>query len=303
MRVAGERRWIAAEDAGLYRDALGTASPAGVPDAFLAPVSEPLPTLFRRFARHHGPFLSADVAARFDLLGGQVEPVLRVLEVESVLIRGEIRPGGAELDWCDSEVLRRLKRRNLARLRDEVAAVDTQTLAAFLPVWHELGSDRGGVERLTEVEGRLIGIETKLNNLLSPLRDIGVAVGQKVCVFGFWCVSVNDVLWAIEHGKRIIGLAALEKAVNKILDPIINKITGPLRSAFPTVLDYPEFDLELPDQTALLDKINVWDGIIIALRELLRTPTIFQCAESDGVLEDTRVSGERQHDVGAANGE
>ena len=32
VRIAGEERWIAAEDAGLYRDALGVPPPGGLPD-------------------------------------------------------------------------------------------------------------------------------------------------------------------------------------------------------------------------------------------------------------------------------
>ncbi len=155
IRLGGEPRWIAAEDAGLYRDALGVAIPPGVPDAFLSPVADPMPQLLRRFARHHGPFLSRQPAERFQLRLAQVEPVLQNLEHQGVLVRGEIRPGGAELDWCDAEVLRRIKRRNLARLRDEVAAVDGAALALFLPGWQGLQHDRAGPERLEEVIGQL----------------------------------------------------------------------------------------------------------------------------------------------------
>ena len=155
IRVAGEPRWIAAEDAGLYRDALGAAPPTGLPDAFLAPVERPLEWLLKRFARHHGPFLTRDPADRLGLRQAQVDAVLRVLETDGVLLRGEVRPGGAELDWCDAGVLRRLKRRNLARLRDEVAAVDTPALAAFLPAWHGVHDKRQGTERLIEVVGQL----------------------------------------------------------------------------------------------------------------------------------------------------
>ena len=39
VRIAGEERWIAAEDAGLYRDALGVPPPGGLPDAYLEPVA------------------------------------------------------------------------------------------------------------------------------------------------------------------------------------------------------------------------------------------------------------------------
>jgi ATP-dependent Lhr-like helicase len=155
VKLAGETRWIATEDAGLYRDALGVATPPGIPDAFLKPVDAPLERLFRRYARHRGPFLTRDVAARFELRPAQVTPVLTLLEKAGVLVRGEIRPGGAELDWCDAEVLRRLKRRNLAQLRDEVAAVGTPAFASFLPRWHGVDDERQGMERLREVIGQL----------------------------------------------------------------------------------------------------------------------------------------------------
>ena len=176
LKVAGEKRWIAAEDAGLYRDALGCATPPGVPDTFLVPVERPLETLLRRWARHHGPFLAADPAARFDLRVEQVTEVLQRLEASGVLDYGEIRPGGVQPDWCDAEVLRRLKRRNLARLRDEVAAVDTPALALFLPAWHGIGGRGSGPERLTEVISQLQDYPlpwSLLNTVLLPARVPG----------------------------------------------------------------------------------------------------------------------------------
>ena len=38
VRIAGEERWLAIEDAGRVRDALGVALPVGVPEAFTEPV-------------------------------------------------------------------------------------------------------------------------------------------------------------------------------------------------------------------------------------------------------------------------
>ena len=55
VRVAGEQRLIAAEDAGRYRDALGAMPPGGLPEAFLEADEEPLHSLLRRFARSRGP--------------------------------------------------------------------------------------------------------------------------------------------------------------------------------------------------------------------------------------------------------
>ncbi|MEL7447812.1 MAG: DEAD/DEAH box helicase [Pseudomonadota bacterium] len=181
VRVAGEQRWIAAEDAGLYRDALGVATPAGIPEAFLDAVDRPMPTLLRRYARHRGPFLTREPAARFDLQPSQVEPVLTALETDGVLVRGEIRPGGLELDWCDSEVLRRLKRRNLAALRDEVAAVDTASLALFLPAWQGVGDENRGQERLLEAIASLQDLPVPwslLSTVILPARVPGFRVEQ-----------------------------------------------------------------------------------------------------------------------------
>ena len=42
VRIAGEERWVAVEDAGRLRDALGVPPPVGVPEAFLEPVGDPL---------------------------------------------------------------------------------------------------------------------------------------------------------------------------------------------------------------------------------------------------------------------
>ncbi|MDQ4089451.1 MAG: DEAD/DEAH box helicase, partial [Actinomycetota bacterium] len=58
VRIAGESRLIAAEDAGRYRDALGVQTPPGLPEVFLAPVDDPLGSLLARYARTHGPFHS-----------------------------------------------------------------------------------------------------------------------------------------------------------------------------------------------------------------------------------------------------
>ncbi|HEV2086988.1 MAG TPA: DEAD/DEAH box helicase, partial [Cryptosporangiaceae bacterium] len=67
VRIAAEERWIAIEDAGRVRDALGTALPVGVPEAFTEPVRDPLGDLVSRYARTHGPFRVAECAARLGL--------------------------------------------------------------------------------------------------------------------------------------------------------------------------------------------------------------------------------------------
>ncbi len=134
-RIAGEERWIAVEDVARYRDGVGVAPPPGVPAAFLAPVAGALDGLLARFARSHGPFTGAEPARRWGLPAGVVEDALHRLVQAGTLLAGEFRPGGAEREYCDPEVLRLLRRRSLARLRREVEPVDTVVLARFLPAW------------------------------------------------------------------------------------------------------------------------------------------------------------------------
>jgi ATP-dependent helicase Lhr and Lhr-like helicase len=137
VRVVGEERLIAAEDAGRYRDALGAMPPSGLPEAFLESGEEPLRSLVARFARSRGPFTTREANEHF---GRDVEPELRALERAEQLVRGELRPGGTEREWCDPEVLRRLRRASLAALRREVEPVEQATIGRFLPSWH--GIDR-----------------------------------------------------------------------------------------------------------------------------------------------------------------
>jgi ATP-dependent helicase Lhr and Lhr-like helicase len=151
MRIGGEERWIASEDAGLYRDALGAVPPGGLPAVFLEEVDEPLLRLARRYARTHGPFTTREPSDRY---GVDFGPVLRELERGGQLVRGELRPGGSEREWCDPDVLRRLRRASLASLRKEVEPAEQRALARFLPAWQGVdGAPPGGagVDRLREM--------------------------------------------------------------------------------------------------------------------------------------------------------
>ncbi len=158
LRVAGEERWIAADDAGLYRDALGAVPPGGLPEAFTADVPDALRRLVHRYSRTHGPFTTDEVRARY-----RVDPssALAELERDGDVVRGELRPGGVEREWCDPEVLRRLRRASLAALRKEIEPADQRALATFLPSWQ--GVDRhpptgAGIDRLREVLVPLQGL-------------------------------------------------------------------------------------------------------------------------------------------------
>ncbi len=164
VRIARAAHYIAAEDAGLYRDALGVVPPSGLPAAFLEPVEDPLRELAARHARTHGPFTTAELRERY---GVDPSSALRELEAAGTIVRGELRPAShplaraGEPEWCDAEVLRRLRRASLAVHRREIEAAERRALAAFLPSWQ--GVDRhsaagAGIERLREALVPLQGL-------------------------------------------------------------------------------------------------------------------------------------------------
>jgi ATP-dependent helicase Lhr and Lhr-like helicase len=158
VRLGGEERWVDAADAGLYRDALGAVPPGGLPAVFLEDVPDALMRVARRYGATHGPFTVADLRERY---GVDFAAPLAELERAGVLVRGELRPGGSEREWCDPEVLRRLRRASLAALRKEVEPVDQRALARFLPSWQNVDrhSPAGaGIDRLREALVALQGL-------------------------------------------------------------------------------------------------------------------------------------------------
>jgi ATP-dependent helicase Lhr and Lhr-like helicase len=146
-------RWgealVAAEDAGRYRDAIGVMPPSGLPDSFLEGGPDSLRQLVQRFARGRGPFTTAQASAAF---GVDVEDVLFALERDEALVRGELRPGGTEREWCDPDVLRRLRRASLAALRREVEPAEQAAFGRFLPSWH-------GIDRRASLREALVPLQ------------------------------------------------------------------------------------------------------------------------------------------------
>ncbi len=158
VRIGGEERYVAGEDAGLYRDALGVPPPPGLPETFLEDHPDAMRALVRRYARTHGPFPTTQLASRY---GVDPTPALRELEREGALVRGELLPGGSEREWCDAEVLRRVRRASLAHLRREVEPADRDRFARFLPSWQNVDAHRpagAGPDRLRDALVPLQGV-------------------------------------------------------------------------------------------------------------------------------------------------
>ncbi|WP_129773657.1 ATP-dependent helicase [Streptomyces sp. L-9-10] len=195
VRIGGADHWAAIEDAGRLRDALGTALPVGVPEAFTEPVKDPLGDLLARFARTHGPFTSNAAAERFGLGPAVTDGALQRLAASSRVVQGEFHPSGIGQEWCDATVLRRLRRRSLAALRQELEPVAPAALAAFLPQWQHLnGNSLRGIDGLARAVEQVQGAPvpaSALEKLILPSRVSGYtpALLDEMTTTG-------EVLWA-----------------------------------------------------------------------------------------------------------
>ncbi|MDC0674333.1 Lhr family helicase [Nannocystis radixulma] len=202
VKLGGAWRFIAAEDAGRYRDALGVVSPPGLPGAFLEAVEDPLADLVARHARTHGPFRVEWLARRFALGPALIVGALRRLAARGKLVEGEFIPGGAGLEWCDAEVLRRLKRMSLARLREEVEPVEPEVLGRFLLAWQGIGGEREGPDAVLQAIEQLQGAAIPASVLESEVLPARVA-NYRATDLDVWC-GAGDVVW---RGVRALGQA------------------------------------------------------------------------------------------------
>ena len=157
IRLAGQAAWAAVEDAARLRDALGCQLPPGVPAAFAEPVEDPLGDVVGRYARTHGPFAASVAAGALGLPVSVVEEVLSRLTRQDRVTKGVFWTAGSP-EWVDTEVLRRLKRRSLARLRQQVEPVEPAAVGRLLVAWHQVEeSPSAGAGALLSTVARIQG--------------------------------------------------------------------------------------------------------------------------------------------------
>jgi ATP-dependent Lhr-like helicase len=258
VRIAGEERWTAIEDAGRVRDALGVPLPVGVPETFTEPVPDPLGDLLLRHARTHGPFRAAEAAARFGLGVAVVSGVLDRLVGIGRLVRGELRPAalatghGEGTEYCDAEVLRRLRRASLARLRSEVEPVEQRALGRFLPAWQGVqvapGGRRGRMRRAPGADDVLGVVEqlagaplpaSALESLILPARLPGYtpALLDELTAAG-------EVSWTgcgpLAGVDGWLALAPTDVADLLLPEPELDLVATPLHRALLSALGRPD---------------------------------------------------------------
>ena len=201
VTIGGVPRVAAIEDAARLLDALGTALPVGIPNAFLESVADPLGDLVARFARTHGPFIAEAVAGRFGIGIAVARHTLQRLESAGRLSSGFFLPqsspgasGRDESEWCDTEVLRRLRMRSLAALRGTVEPVPPEAFARFLPSWQHITRPLEGIDGVATVIEQLAGVPIPASaweSLVLPSRvaDYAPAMLDELTATG-------EVLWS-----------------------------------------------------------------------------------------------------------
>ena len=299
VKIAGERRWVAIEDAGRLRDALGAGLPVGVPEAFTEPVADPLGDLLARYARTRGPFPAPAPARRLGLGVAVVTAVLERMTGAGRLAKGELRPSdapplpgdtapeggpGPGIDYCDAEVLRRIRRGSLARLRAEVEPVEPAALGRFLPSWHGIGGRRRrapGPDDVLGVVEQLAGAPIPASaweSLVLPVRLPGY---QPALLDEL--TSAGEVTWTgcgtLSGGDGWLALAPTDVADLMLPDPEEDLADTPLHRALREALDgggalffrqladragaiLRDADEKLPDDPATVEALwdLVWAG-------------------------------------------
>ena len=218
VRVAGEARYIAVEDAARYRDALGVPLPAGLPESLLAAATDPLGNLARRYARTHAPFTALAFAARYALGAAVAEDTLARLTADGQLVEGEFTPGGTGREWTDAGVLRQLRRRSLAKLRHEIEPVDQSVLGRLTTTWQGAVRRRQGADALLDAIEQLQGaplpasiLETEILpariDAYDPADLDAVASAGEVVWVGIESLGARDgriALYLADHLSRLL---------------------------------------------------------------------------------------------------
>jgi ATP-dependent Lhr-like helicase len=193
LTIAGDRRFVAIEDVARYRDVLGIPAPPGIPESLLEPVRDPAGDLARRYARSHGPFTASEFATRYSLGVAVAEALLRRLAADERLVEGEFRPGGTGREWVDADVLRSVRRRSLARLRQEVEPVEADALGRFAMAWHGIGSGRRGLEALLDAIEQLQGAAIPASVLETEILPARIAEYQPAMLDTL--MAAGEVVW------------------------------------------------------------------------------------------------------------
>jgi len=284
VRIQRETRYLAAEDAGRYRDALGIVPAPGTPSAFLEPVPDAVSQIVSRYARNHAPFPELILSTRYGLSAQSVALVVARLRQSGRLVSGAFLADGHGEELCDAEVLRTLRQRSLAQLRREVEPVDPVVLCRFLVEYQGTTHPRRGDAALLDAIGQLEGCPLPASALLKDILPARVR-GMTPRDLDALCSS-GEVVWAgvepigSNDGRIALYLAEHEALLARTVTPIQTEQAAAIRATL--ARRGAVFFAELLRETGgfpndLLSTLwdMVWSGEITndsleALRSLLR---------------------------------
>lgn len=202
-QMASDGIWVASERVPWLR--------ALVPDATFSPTPPALPpsgprevdAIAKAVVQGHldtgGPMTAADLSARLRLPRAVIDAALAGLEADGNILRGTFRAGVGEA-WCARQLLARIHRRTLGRLRDAVQPVSAADYMRFLFAWQAVAPlpdpqgrpddpRRVGIDGLAQVIGQLEGVEIaaaawEAHVLPARIRDFDPRLLDLLCLSG-----------------------------------------------------------------------------------------------------------------------
>lgn len=147
---------------------------------------EAVATVLRGWLMAGGPATAAEWARKIQLSLSAVDQAFLHLESQGFALRGRFRPaaiaGGGE-EWCERDVLARIHRRCLSRLRQELEPVTTADFVRFLLHWQHVapGTQLAGAPGLLEVVSQLQGLQLPAaawEREVFPARVLGYQSGM-----------------------------------------------------------------------------------------------------------------------------
>ncbi len=240
-RVAGHDVWAGVEDAARLRDGLGAPIPAGVAEAHLRPVEDPLGDLLARYARTHGPFTVESVVAELGLPPAVVSHRLGLNRAAGRVIEGWFIADSPGPQWCHPDVMRLIKRRSVALLRQQIEPVSQAALGTFLPRWQQVvasGSRLRGADGVLQALRAMAAVPlpaSALEESILPLRVPGYSPALLDEL-----TAAGEVVWTgtapLPGGDGWIALAPadigflLPRSADPPQDPLATELLGLLGS-------------------------------------------------------------------------
>nr|MBP8908237.1 ATP-dependent DNA helicase [Pseudoxanthomonas sp.] len=197
LTAAGRQWWVAAERLpqllALHPSALqqpGIAVPAEFAQVQWS-TEDAAVALLRSRLTGLGPVTAQALADSLALAPLDVDMALLKLQAQGYAMQGQFTPGVHDTEWCERQLLARIHRHTLKRLRREIEPVAPRDFMRFLFQWQRVARDAqvSGPEALAGVLAQLEGYEAPAaawegDLLPARVRDYSIAWLDDLCTAG-----------------------------------------------------------------------------------------------------------------------